>query len=85
MAANKLDVSESMLCKRFKEITNRKWPYRFVAKLEKEIEICKEEKVREELIKQKNILLVPVSIRVRRYRYQKEIDDLGYDTKENVL
>lgn len=29
-AAKKLGISESMLCKRFKECTRRKWPYRYV-------------------------------------------------------
>jgi hypothetical protein len=29
-AAAKLGISESMLCKRFKECTRRKWPYRYV-------------------------------------------------------
>jgi hypothetical protein len=29
-AAKKLGISESMLCKRFKESTPRKWPYRYV-------------------------------------------------------
>jgi predicted DNA-binding protein (UPF0251 family) len=29
-AAKRLGISESMLCKRFKESTRRKWPYRSV-------------------------------------------------------
>ena len=29
-AAKRLGISESMLCKRFKECTKRKWPYRYV-------------------------------------------------------
>lgn len=29
-AAVRLGISESMLCKRFKECTQRKWPYRYV-------------------------------------------------------
>jgi hypothetical protein len=32
-AAAKLGISESMLCKRFKECTRRKWPYRYVRTL----------------------------------------------------
>lgn len=32
-AANKLGISESMLCKRFKECTKRKWPYRYVSRI----------------------------------------------------
>ena len=30
-AARRLGISESMLCKRFKECTRRKWPYRYVS------------------------------------------------------
>jgi len=36
-AANKLGISESMLCKRFKECTRRKWPYRYLRKIDKMI------------------------------------------------
>jgi len=36
-AADILGISESMLCKRFKECTRRKWPYRFLRKVEKMI------------------------------------------------
>lgn len=35
IAAQRLGLSESMLCKRFKEATRRKWPYRNVQKLDK--------------------------------------------------
>jgi len=38
-AASKLGISESMLCKRFKESTKRKWPYRYLRKIEKIIQI----------------------------------------------
>jgi len=38
-AAHKLGISESMLCKRFKESTQRKWPYRYLLKLDKVIKI----------------------------------------------
>lgn len=34
-AAKKLGISESMLCKRFKECTRRKWPYRYLRKIDK--------------------------------------------------
>jgi len=37
-AAQHLGISESMLCKRFKEVTRRKWPYRYLQKLDKLIE-----------------------------------------------
>jgi hypothetical protein len=36
-AAHKLGISESMLCKRFKECTQRKWPYRQLCKIDKTI------------------------------------------------
>lgn len=36
-AASKLGISESMLCKRFKECTRRKWPYRYLRKIDKMI------------------------------------------------
>ncbi len=36
-AAEVLGISESMLCKRYRECANRKWPFRKVAKLDKEI------------------------------------------------
>jgi len=38
-AAHRLGISESMLCKRFKESTQRKWPYRYLLKLDKVIKI----------------------------------------------
>jgi len=34
-AASRLGISESMLCKRFKESTRRKWPYRYLRKIDK--------------------------------------------------
>jgi len=36
-AATRLGISESMLCKRFKECTRRKWPYRYLRKIDKMI------------------------------------------------
>jgi len=38
-AATKLGISESMLCKRFKECTRRKWPYRYLRKIDKMIHV----------------------------------------------
>jgi len=38
-AANRLGISESMLCKRFKECTRRKWPYRYLRKIDKMIRV----------------------------------------------
>jgi len=38
-AASRLGISESMLCKRFKECTRRKWPYRYLRKIDKMIKV----------------------------------------------
>jgi hypothetical protein len=38
-AASKLGISESMLCKRFKECTRRKWPYRYLRKIDKMLQM----------------------------------------------
>jgi hypothetical protein len=38
-AARRLGISESMLCKRFKERTRRKWPYRYLRKIDKVIDM----------------------------------------------
>ncbi|KAL6071284.1 RWP-RK domain-containing protein [Balamuthia mandrillaris] len=40
-AARRLGISESMLCKRFKECTRRKWPYRYLRKIDKIIGMLK--------------------------------------------
>jgi hypothetical protein len=75
-AADVLGISESMLCKRYKECTKRKWPYRYLGKLEKKIAV-KEELLKkngslstadrnmlDSLLKEKEQCLTPVSIRV---------------------
>jgi len=38
-AAIRLGISESMLCKRFKECTRRKWPYRYLRKIDKMVKV----------------------------------------------
>jgi len=38
-AATRLGISESMLCKRFKECTRRKWPYRYLRKIDKMVRV----------------------------------------------
>jgi len=43
-AARQLGISESMLCKRFKECTRRKWPYRYLRKIEKVITMLEAQK-----------------------------------------
>ncbi|KAF2072296.1 hypothetical protein CYY_006374 [Polysphondylium violaceum] len=73
-AAARLGISESMLCKRFKECTRRKWPYRYLRKIDKVIkilsfqninEIPKEEKEKlERFIIEREECLRPVKIRI---------------------
>lgn len=43
-AAKLLGISESMLCKRFKEQTQRKWPYRYLRKVERQIALKQKSK-----------------------------------------
>jgi len=74
-AAQKLGISESMLCKRFKECTRRKWPYRYIRKIEKMIRVLTlnkksdglptedQEKI-QRLKKEKEECLRPVKIRI---------------------
>lgn len=74
-AASKLGISESMLCKRFKECTRRKWPYRYLRKIEKTIKnleglkkagnISPQDESRlEEFLEQRRECLAPVKIRI---------------------
>lgn len=75
-AAARLGISESMLCKRFKECTRRKWPYRYLRKVEKQISqlqeqrhvtgfLTAEENNRlESLVQEREDCLAPVRIRV---------------------
>ena len=74
-AAQRLGISESMLCKRFKECTRRKWPFRFLRKIEKTIAslesqkdvepLSSEDQDRlEELLRQRIECLAPVKIRI---------------------
>jgi len=84
-AANRLGISESMLCKRFKETTKRKWPYRYLRKIDKMVnlltlnkrgeamapeDIEKMEKLKEERAE----CLLPVKIRIT-----------GYDVSQHSL
>jgi len=77
-AANRLGISESMLCKRFKETTKRKWPYRYLRKIDKMVNLLtlnkrgeamapedleKMEKLKEERAE----CLLPVKIRITGY------------------
>jgi hypothetical protein len=72
-AATRLGISESMLCKRFKECTRRKWPYRYVRKIDKVITMLSqdtqaitadEKKKLEKLAKEREERLQPVKIRI---------------------
>lgn len=74
-AAQRLGISESMLCKRFKECTRRKWPFRYLRKIEKTISSLQSQKEVEplspedqdrldELLKQRLECLAPVKIRI---------------------
>jgi len=51
-AATRLGISESMLCKRFKECTRRKWPYRYLRKIDKMIHVLTINKKGETLSKE---------------------------------
>jgi hypothetical protein len=75
-AAARLGISESMLCKRFKECTRRKWPYRYLRKVEKQIAQLEEQRMAtgyltneensrlEGLLQERDDCLSPVRIRV---------------------
>lgn len=75
-AAEILGISESMLCKRYKECTQRKWPYRYLGKIEKKI-VAKQAQLEKagflspsdeatlaSLLREREMCLTPVSIRV---------------------
>jgi len=74
-AASKLGISESMLCKRFKECTRRKWPYRYLRKIDKMLQMFSpkgeysfagtedQEKI-QRLRKEREECLQPVKIRI---------------------
>ena len=72
-AAKILGISESMLCKRFKEQTQRKWPYRYLRKVERQISLKKKSKKLsvedikrlETLSKEREKCLSSVQIRLR--------------------
>jgi len=78
-AAKKLGISESMLCKRFKECTRRKWPYRYLRKIDKIINMLNLHKADGEgmseedrdkltrLHKEREECLRPVKIRITSY------------------
>eukprot|EP01119_Soliformovum_irregulare_P014879 TRINITY_DN4113_c0_g1_i1.p1 TRINITY_DN4113_c0_g1~~TRINITY_DN4113_c0_g1_i1.p1 ORF type:complete len:432 (-),score=95.83 TRINITY_DN4113_c0_g1_i1:985-2280(-) len=73
-AAQRLHISESMLCKRFKECTRRKWPYRYLCKIDKVInllynqsegQLSDEDKEKlDRLVQEREECLQPVRIRI---------------------
>eukprot|EP01132_Coremiostelium_polycephalum_P002115 gene2115-2604_t len=93
-AAARLGISESMLCKRFKECTRRKWPYRYIRKIDKVIkilsfqnanEIPKEEKEKlERFILEREERLRPVKIRITGC-IEKDDDPISAAIKDNVV
>jgi len=95
-AARKLGISESMLCKRFKETTRRKWPYRYVRKLEKIIEALRQQNDSamsedsshklSELEEERKQCLKPVQIRVTHDLNAIESDVLDMtDKRQGVI
>jgi len=92
-AAARLGISESMLCKRFKECTRRKWPYRYLRKIDKVIkilsfqninEIPKEEKEKlERFIIEREECLRPVKIRITGC-LEKDSDSLANNSSTTV-
>ena len=66
IAAAMLGIKIAILGKRFKEVTNRKWPFRYLSKIESDIEDCKNEEERNLLLKEKSQLLSPISIFIKK-------------------
>jgi hypothetical protein len=83
VAASKLDMSESMLCKKFKETINKKWPYRQIRKIERDIAITQNKEELDKLLLLRNEYMAPVKIYVRRYLYQEEVDE-NFSFDQNV-
>lgn len=65
IVAAKLGVTESYLCRKFKEASNRKWPHRYLIKLERELNQTHSKEEKEILIKQKNDLLAPLILQIK--------------------
>eukprot|EP01121_Diplochlamys_sp_Union-15-3_P007537 TRINITY_DN1922_c0_g2_i1.p1 TRINITY_DN1922_c0_g2~~TRINITY_DN1922_c0_g2_i1.p1 ORF type:complete len:517 (-),score=66.52 TRINITY_DN1922_c0_g2_i1:103-1653(-) len=95
-AAAKLNISESMLCKRFKECTKRKWPYRYLRKIDKTIQSLKAQKESgtitpddalklEKFISEREACLRPIKIRISgndRAKFLKEFSASARDDDE---
>jgi len=84
-AARILGISESMLCKRFKEQTQRKWPYRYLRKVERQMALKrKSKKLSPEDLKrldhlesERNKCLASVQIRLRPATFAAYADGKG--------
>ena len=62
VAAAKLGINKTALRKKFKEATNRKWPYRSLAKIETELQTTTSKDEIKKLLEKKKQLLSPVYI-----------------------
>lgn len=84
VAANILGLSESGLCKKFKQNNaNKKWPYRRIQKIEKKIKCTNDKNEIYKLIEKKNKTLIPAYIYLTRFYTIDEIEH--YITKKKQL
>lgn len=81
-AASRLKISKSSLSQKFRENTKLKWPYREIRKIDKLIKKADSFEKLQILIEKRNALLRPIYIPLRRYRFQREVENVGFDCKE---
>eukprot|EP01091_Cochliopodium_minus_P020849 TRINITY_DN924_c0_g1_i1.p1 TRINITY_DN924_c0_g1~~TRINITY_DN924_c0_g1_i1.p1 ORF type:complete len:182 (+),score=60.59 TRINITY_DN924_c0_g1_i1:29-574(+) len=62
IAALRLGISETILCKRFRQASNRKWPFRYITKIDRDLQNCTNEHEKKELMRMREIYLTPVCI-----------------------
>ena len=74
VAAAKLGITESVLSKKYKQATNRKWPYRYLKKMDRDIENAKTQEEKEKLKKIREEILSPVSINIKRIPYDTDTE-----------
>ena len=72
VAAAMLGVKVAILNKRFKEATERKWPYRALSKIENEMKNLKTEEEKKDLLIKREQLLSPVFIKLKKKRKKKK-------------
>lgn len=96
-AAARLGISESMLCKRYKETTRLKWPHRYLGKLNKKIALRQaklpllpaDEDALAKLLAEKHKILQPVHIRLSdgdrddKHRANHDDDEDDEDDEDN--